>query len=154
MTRAESHLVLVGTFNSKNRNTSDEPEKNNNLLLMSLYGSQVDKETLVSSDTTKPFLKCEELSLVAASQLFSPSNSKTIKERKPFINSKSFILKKNVNFINKKKSIAVTALFSSNHINNKSSLRLKNLKSDKILEKYEDVYPNIHADLVHSLIVL
>lgn len=159
MTRAETHLVLVGTFNKLNRNSSNEVEKNNNLLLMSLYGSQVDKETLVSADTEEPKLSCNVVSLVPASDLFAPSNKNPIKKRKVYLDSESIYSNvSSVEYSKRKSSLAVTSLVSHKDDGNFYSPKYEKLSSfeiDDILESYSEQYPDIYTDfgtVAHSFV--
>ncbi|MBK5200725.1 MAG: UvrD-helicase domain-containing protein [Spirochaetaceae bacterium] len=157
MTRAEMHLVLVGTFNMTNRNTSNDPTKNNNLLLMSLYGAKVDKDTLKCNLEGEPKLICESIPLVPTKALYANNFNSLIKNKDTYKKALEYYDDEPINFKSTPKSIAVTKLF-----NNKDDGHfvgnceyLGSTKCDDLLASLVDSFPSIYAEfgtLAHAYV--
>ncbi len=148
MTRAESHLVLAGTFNVSNRNTSDEVAKNNNLLLMSLYGAKVDKETLECGLEVEPYLECESIPLVATRDLYIKNINTSVKNRESYKKSILFYNESETSFKFKPKTIAVTKLFKhkdDGHFKGSGKF-LGATECDELLSSLVETYPSIYAE--------
>jgi ATP-dependent exoDNAse (exonuclease V) beta subunit len=164
MTRAETHLVLVGTFNKQNRNISQDPQKNNNLLLMSLYGAKVEwteddsAGRFVSTLEKEPRLECEEIPLVSTKQLFTDVDKTYMKNRDTYKKSVAFYDNPLVTYNSEPYTIAVTKLFGHKDdgaFNYRKGNRLSSIECDTLLEKYSEEYPSIYADfgtLCHSFV--
>ena len=166
MTRAETHLVLVGTFNIKNRNATGDPTKNNNLLLMSLYGAKVEWKTDEDGQTISfkcnleegPMLKCEEIPLVSARQLFTVVDKTFIKNRATYKKALEYYDAPNIKYNEDPLTIAVTKLFGhkdDGSFNYKKGEKLNSTECDELLNIYSEAYPSIYADfgtLSHSFV--
>lgn len=166
MTRAETHLVLVGTFNKSNRNTSKDPKKNNNLLLMSLYGAKV--EWVPDEDEQSgefecsledgPFLECEEIPLVSTRQLFTDVDKTLIKNRDTYNKALEYYDAPKIKYNRDPLTIAVTKLFNHKDnglINHIKGEKLNSSVCDVLLDKYMEDFPSIYADfgtLSHSFV--
>lgn len=148
MTRAEMHLVLVGTFNKNNRNLKNDPEKNSNLLLMSLNGAKVDRETLECGLEEEPKLICESIPLVPTKALYANNINSLIKNKDTYKNSIAIYEKESLKYRYIQKSIAVTKLFNhKDDGNNKGRGEyLGPTKCDDLLIKLVEQIPNIYAD--------
>lgn len=158
MTRAETHMVLVGTFNKQNRNMKNDVNGNNNLLLMSLYGAKVDKETFECGLESEPKLVCEQIPLVSTKKLFLNYDRTPIKEREIYQKALPLYEDRAIKFNTEAKTIAVTKLFGHKDDGYFSKYKgpvLDKVSCDSLLDKYSETYPSVYADfgtLAHAFI--